>query len=350
MSDSVCVNLYGSYSCDPMGCQTWEECQVPCVADPTFGKCHCFNEGDCNCGKCVHCPTGKVIDWENHECVDPDASCQTESDCMEQCADGGKCECRQQGSCACGLCIKCPEDQFIDSDGNCYTPDPTCPTWHECTEPCRNDETWGECECFSTDDCTCGNCVQCQAPNTVDHQTGMCKDPNGCALPEQCYETCEFGGQCECRAEGDCPCGNCIQCPNGQRIDDDGNCYWPSYCYTHMDVECQQPCIDEPDLWGECKCKHVSEGDVCYKCDAGQKFDGNTVNCIDALPECPTWHECTAKCTEDPTFGKCECFSTDDCTCGNCVQCPSPKVIDPKTGTCVDECPSGMYFYFTLIM
>ena len=112
-----------------------------------------------------------------------------------------------------------------------------------------------------------------------------------------------------------------------------------------MHAECNVPCEENPDQYGQCKCLSTYFGPQCAQCPFGEQFYGDTFGCTDGLMgQCDDAmkDDCRQHCANDPhIFGDCKCINSG--TRGmHCVECPPGHVFAPNSGNCVkndeDEC------------
>ena len=328
-------------------CDPYNICNNACVDSPEDNYvCQCVPMmwGD----QCFSCPPGKMFERpDSGTCVSETCAHMCTKTCTDTPHDYNACKCIDNGWGP--QCHTCPpgKDFSAEQSSVCVSADCMASKIDECNAPClQNPNEYGDCTCIA--DHSGGQCHTCPFGQEFD-ETGTCKTPCPTNKEELCYALCndwpDDYGACQCFSNGDCPCDQCVQCEAGMLINDNRECYWPSNCYTENDEECAEPCLDHPDVYGDCKCKHKSEGDVCLTCPAGQVFVGNTEDCIGAHCDQYAQEMCYGQCNTHPDqYGECGCFSTNGtCPCDKCLQCLPEQQIDSNEECYYpSHCPAQM--------
>ncbi|XP_060072748.1 fibrillin-2-like isoform X2 [Ylistrum balloti] len=373
--DTRCVNTDGGFSCEPVNAPVSEcpdgmeydiasgECQrkLTQTCDPGFAyntvsmTCDDINEcaenintcdstqrcentiGSFRCGRLLGCGTGYTLDADTQQCVDRD-ECALE---IHNCGSGYNCI-NIQGSFRC-VPLQCQFGyRFSSALGRCepincrrgLEPNRrgTCVDINECERPntCRRTEvcknTYGSYRCRSK--------LDCQPGHEVDPNTQICVDIDECSRN---LHDCKQNQRCINR-----PGSYICDCPNGYRLDQNGNCEDVNECRDNFVCPFDSVCENSP---GSYRCR----------CNDGLKSEGR--RCVD-INECEDPNICQYRCLNVYGSFHCQCRSgyqlaadkrscedIDECTQfgGRHRLCGGHCINTPGSYHC--ECPDGWTSY-----
>jgi hypothetical protein len=346
----------GSCACDPP-CEICQTCQGEpgeCLQDAPGTPCGdpgqvCQGDGSCACEatSCPRCTTcgGDGACEGCAGCCDANGVCNNGTT-DTACGSNGACdECTGQKQCQNRQCVCVP-----DCDGKMCGPDGCgdhCGSGCPPNATCTNDGTAGVCDFRKCDDTCCGQANAichastgdcCVAESVEQICNGQCGDfVNNCGISVDCgsctcspacpiCQTCDTGnGECVNVSNSE-PCGDGLQCKNGQCVCDGASC--PDGC-----CQGEQCHIDDDAACG-------AGGGICGGCvDQGAATCGTTGTCRGGDCELYTsGATCqAATCTGETMLQPaCTCDGQGSCNCPGSITCPNDLVC--RNGACLTTC------------
>ncbi|XP_072051183.1 proprotein convertase subtilisin/kexin type 6-like [Amphiura filiformis] len=330
-----------------------ENCEDGTFGAPDDGECLPCHPSCQTCisdpNHCTACSQGYVEDENDH------TKCVNAQGCRDdQFTNGNNCEnchytCETCNGPEINNCLSCDYYRFLT------TPDENEPAEKQCEEVCPA----GTYPDFDLNIClncheSCDGCVMGGPSDCLDCKEGLYSYPyEGQACVESCpegfyeleesgYKTCQ---QCsiECK-DCDQSYWQCISCNDNTYLFQDRCVNACPYGFTEDDHS--NHCVNDDDERFPCplNCQECDDWGDCHTCDDGYNpyygecIEQEDIPCEDG--QYPTIDE------KDETV--CELCHTDCATCqgpGNneCLSCPSQHKL--SHGTCVSDCPEGMYHY-----
>jgi hypothetical protein len=305
-------------------------------------------------GTCIGCVTPLDCPYSNPGCDEGvcgfcvnDSSCPPGFPC-----DHGICTCSDGGVCG-GDAPVCMGDTCgcVDST-DCASRSEVCAIAHACVPPCNDGGTqcsWDQ-YCYADG----GEC-------------GFCEDDSQCVgfdAGARCVTTNLGLVQCGCYSSADCgELGVCAgyACGLSCLIDGGTDCsFFQEFCDPTsglcgpctVDSQCSGNAYGSACVSGNCGCR------VQNDCAGGQVCDVSCIpSCLDGGTDCSLGGYYYTSC--DPATGLCgpctsdlQCIGSDtgphclfevsgNCGCRSTIDCTSPNVCSPTTGSCVPSCVDG---------